>query len=72
MDYDIVFDPKILTYNDRYGVVRSHVQIGPVLPPPRKGRIPMYDQSKLRILQEEADKLEGLRHWIRTRHPCLS
>ena len=60
MDYDSVFDPKILSYNDRYGVVRSHVQIGPVLPPPRKGRIPMYDQSKLKILQEEADKLEKL------------
>ena len=59
-EYDIAFDPQISTYNDRFGVIRSNVHVGNVLPPPRKGRIPLYNQSKLRTLQEEADKLEKL------------
>ena len=57
--YDIVFDPETPTYNDRFGAVRAHVTMGPVPPPPRKGRLPFYDQTKMRILQEEADKMEA-------------
>ena len=59
-EYDKAFDPNITTYNDRFGVIRSNVHMGPVLPPPRKGKIPLYNLSKLKILQEEADKLEKL------------
>ncbi len=58
--YDAAFDPVISTYNDKFGIVRSKVYMGPVLPPPHKGRIPMYDQAKLQMLQDEADKMEQL------------
>ena len=34
--------------------------MGPVLPPPRKGRIPLYNQGQLQLLQDEMDKLEEL------------
>ena len=34
--------------------------MGPVQPPPLKGKLPFYNQQNLRLLQEEADKLEDL------------
>ena len=58
--YSEVFNPVFGTYNDKSGAIRAHVTMGPVLPPPRKGKLPLYDQSKLKLLQEEADKLESL------------
>ena len=61
--YDEVFSSVIPIYNDRFGAVRAHVTIGSVPPPPHKGKLPFYDQAKLRILQEEADKMES-RGWL--------
>ena len=38
----------------------ANVDIGPVMPPPIKGRLSFYNQANLNLLQEEADKLEEL------------
>ena len=47
-------------YNDHSGVIRGNLNFGNALPPPRKGRLPLYNQQNMRALQEEADKLEKL------------
>ena len=36
------------------------MDIGPIEPPPMKGKLPLYSQTNLKVLQEEADKLEKL------------
>jgi len=47
-------------YNDRSGRIRAKLNLGPVIPPPRKPKLPLYTQSQLQLIQEEADKLEEL------------
>ena len=42
------------------GTIRANMNMGPVEPPPRKGKIPLYNHSNLQQLQLEADKLEEL------------
>ena len=58
--FDSVFNPAFGAYNDYSGTIRAKVNIGPVMPTPRKGKLPLYKQSNLQLLQEEADKLEAL------------
>lgn len=58
--FDNVFNPKFGVYNDRSGRIRAKLNLGPVIPPPRKPKLPYYTQSQLQLLQEEADKLEEL------------
>ena len=58
--FDNVFNPKFGVYNDRSGRIRAKLNLGPVIPPPRKPKLPFYTQSQLQLLQEEADKLEEL------------
>ena len=58
--YDCVFNPNFGAYNDFSGKICANISINPVIPPPRKGKLPFYNQSNLRLLQEEADKLEAL------------
>lgn len=41
--------------------VAQLVQISTVEPPTQKGKLPFYNQSNLKLLQQEADKLEALR-----------
>ena len=58
--YAHVFNPKFPKYNGRDGAVKSVVNMGPVLPPQRKGRMPLYNRDKLDLLQQKFDELESL------------
>ena len=57
-EYDRVFDPKITGYNGAAGPIQATVNIGPVQPPQRKGRIPQYSRSQRLELQAMFDELE--------------
>ena len=58
--YNNVFDPTFGAYNDHSGVVRANVNLGNTLPPPRKGRLPLYNQKNLHLLQ---DAYHNMLHW---------
>ena len=53
-----VFESDIGCYNGAYGPYQAVVNMGPVLPPQRKGRLPLYNQSRLQELQSKFDELE--------------
>ena len=57
-EYDRFFDPKITGYNGAAGPIQATVNIGPVQPPQRKGRIPQYSRNQLVELQAMFDELE--------------
>lgn len=57
--YDEVFNPCISKYNGASGNIEAVVNMGPVLPPQRKGRLPMYNKDKLVELQQKFDDLEN-------------
>ena len=54
--YDNVFIPKFHGY--KAGDIKGIVNMGPVLPPQRKGRVPQYSRNKLDELQVTIDELE--------------
>ena len=54
-----VFNPKGKVYNGHSGPFKSVVNMGPVLPPQRKGKIPLYGRNRLIELQEKFDELEA-------------
>ena len=56
--YDSVFDPDITGYNGAAGPIQAAVNIGPVQPPQRKGRVPQYSRNQLVELQAKFDELE--------------
>ena len=56
--YDSVFDPDITGYNGAAGPIQATVNIGPVQPPQRKGRVPQYSRNQLIELQAKFDELE--------------
>lgn len=58
--YDEVFDPAIPGYNGAVGPFEAKVNMGPVEPPQRKGRLPLYGRDKLTELQQKFDELERL------------
>ena len=58
--YSHVFNTKFRGYNGRDGAVKAIVNMGPVLPPQRKGRMPLYNKDKLLLLQNKFDELEEL------------
>ena len=58
--YDNVFNPSFTGYNGASGPYKACVNMGPVKPPQRKGRLPQYNRDKLVELQEQFDKLESL------------
>ena len=58
--YNNVFKPNFGVYNDYSGPIRASLNLGPVKPPPIKPMLPFYNQSNMKLLQEEADKLEAL------------
>ena len=60
IQYDSVFDPAITGYNGAFGPLQAKVNIGPVEPPQRKGRLPLYSRDKLVELQQKFDELENL------------
>lgn len=59
-EYDSVFTPHFKGYNGAAGSFHAKVNMGPVEPPQRKGRLPQYNRGKLVELQEKFDQLEEL------------
>ena len=59
-EFDSVYDPNFPGYNGAYGPIKGVVNMGPVLPPQRKGRIPQYSRDKLGELQNKFDDLERM------------
>ena len=59
-EFDKVFDPTIPGYNGAAGPVQGVVNMGPVQPPQRKGRMPQYGRDQLAELQTKFDELETL------------
>ena len=58
--YDHVFDRDIKGYNGAAGSFEAKVNMGPVEPPQRKGRLPQYARDQLQELQAKFDELEKL------------
>ena len=58
--HDEVFNPAIPGYNGALGPFEAKVNMGPVEPPQRKGRLPLYGRDKLTELQQKFDELENL------------
>lgn len=58
--YDEVFNPNFSGYNGAVGPFQAKVNMGPVLPPQRKGRVPQYSRNQLVELQQKFDDLEQL------------
>ena len=56
--YDDVFSTTLGMYNGYFGPFEAVVNMGPVQPPQRKGRVPQYSRDKLLELQEKFDTLE--------------
>ena len=56
--YDSVFDPVISKYNGYSGNIEGNINMGKVLPPQRKARMPHYNRDKLVQLQNKFDELE--------------
>ena len=57
--YDEVFGPENSTYNGHSGACYVQVNVGPNLPPQRKGRVPFYGDDGLQELQEYFDDLHA-------------
>ena len=53
-EYDSVFDPQFPGYNGSAGPYQAQINMGPVEPPQRKGRLPQYARDKLVELQEKS------------------
>ena len=60
LDYDNQFKPNISLYNGYSGNIKAYIDMGPIPPPPMKPKMPLYNQSNMRALQDEADRLEAL------------
>ena len=58
--YDEVFNPVISGYNEASGDIKGTVNIGPVLPPQKKGRVPQYSRNRMDELQAKCDELEEM------------
>ena len=50
----------ISCYTDASGKLRASINIGPVEHPAQKGRLPSYNQSNMKELQNEIDELKNL------------
>jgi hypothetical protein len=57
-EFDKVFSPSLPGYNGKTGPFQTVVNMGPVSPPQRKGRIPQYSCNQLSELQEQFNLLE--------------
>lgn len=57
-EFHDVFDHKFEGYNGASGPIQAVVNMGPTLPPQRKGRLPQYPHTKMVQLQEAMDELE--------------
>ena len=59
-EYDDVFRPDYKGYNGAFGPFQAHINMGPIEPPKRKGRVPQYARDKLDELQKKFNELEDL------------
>ena len=59
-EFDDVFSPSFKGYNGALGPFKGEVNMGPVLPPQRKGRLPQYSRNQLEELQRQFDELEEI------------
>ena len=57
--YDEVFNPAITCYNGKSGKCMVEVNVGPNLPPQKKGRLPYYGKDDLIELQDKFDELQA-------------
>ena len=57
-EFDEVFDTEYKGYNGASGPFEAVVNMGPVQPPQRKGRLAQYACDKLLELQQKFDELE--------------
>ena len=57
-EFDHIFSPEFKGYNGASGSFQGVVNMGPVEPPQRKGRVPQYNRHNLLELQEKCDDLE--------------
>lgn len=64
-EFDNVFSPSLPGYNGKAGPFQATVNMGPVLPPQRKGRLPQYSRNQLSELQEQFNLLEEQGVFIR-------
>ena len=60
LQYDQVFSPDVPKYNGASGDIQAVVNMGPTLPPQRKGRLPQYNRSNMIELQAKFDELENM------------
>ena len=58
-EFRFVFDPCIPGYIGAAGPIKGIVNMGPVEPPQRKGRVPQYLRDQLDLLQSKFDELEA-------------
>ena len=58
-EFELVFDSRILGYNGTADPIEGVVNMGPVEPPQRKGRVPQYSRDQLDLLQTKFDELEA-------------
>ena len=56
--YDNVFNKEYGAYNGASGPYKASIGLGPRKPPPTKPMLPLYPQTNMVALQDEADKLE--------------
>ena len=59
-EYDEVFNPRFDGYNGYAGPIEGIVNMGPTLPPQRKGRVPQYSRNRLDELQAICDELDNV------------
>ncbi len=59
-EYDTVFDPNHKCYNGAAGPFQAVINMGPVQPPQRKGKVPQYSRDKLVELQQKMRDLEDM------------
>lgn len=59
-EFQDVFANDIPGYNGAKGPLKAVINMGPTLPPQRKGRVPMYSHNKLTELQAKFSELEAL------------
>lgn len=57
--FNNVFEPVSVGYNGKFGPLKGTVNMGPTLPPQRKGKLPLYNDKNLDILQNKFDELES-------------
>ena len=57
-EFRAVFSTKDKLYNGHSGPIEGVVNMGPVLPPQRKGKLPLYGRGRLEELQAKFDDLE--------------